>query len=972
MTKQGWDRLVANPSDYRGAGRFSLVAYSEFMPPPRIGRRPYGTSPPSPHNLENPFFWRVSEREEAFELQPGLLHIAREVLHVLENLEEAQPAQGISRAKLEGNCYWPEELAAAAGRLPHECYVLLLPLALSQTQDDKGRVRWTFFGSSEQGPDRAFWRSFYRAPGQERPSEFAADFFRRLLATAFDEPPERLTDLRHAGLRILPGSGEAVCASWRQDPLPSWTEPLLFDERQSLASVRYLLTFRPFGTLPKSVRTAYLRGEIHLLPFPGSLIFWGAPPYLILQKELPLAMQIPLLNVLDRHEAPRGLRILQSGWMHEPHPDLPEPDLEKGKLRNTYRRTHRWARVARHEDELGVEGKEDRLAHVLFSTEPRDIGLYDKPMARNAEIWTDKYDLLLDGPYADRDALLRAAEELQRGGQFGYRFFFPPMEVGKYRVFWQRPLVAFRDRKTGEARMLEDAPVGYFTAYRQGQRDLSRSVELWPELQNRPEYSALVEGYSEVYAHRDHQIALNAEKLLEAHELFSGEALPYDFARQLVNIPKDQSLEQWLGEVAEWRSSSGEGPLVHRRLRRIILPFRDPVLQPWPEPLTFPRTATRAFELAFWRTIERLSAGNFLNKDNADCIDEPVTQTMLKHKRRDLDRLGDHLLAYYRKTIAKSKMQGKALAGDLPFSWQTDFDFPWMHGWRKNQPAETAERNLLVMIPGRDRRRAVIMADHYDTAYMEDIYYPERGGKLARLAAAGADDNHSATATLMLAAPIFLELSRAGKLGCDVWLVHLTGEEFPSDCMGARHLAQALVEGSLRLRQENGKSRDLSKVRIEGVFVLDMIAHNNDHARDIFQISPGMSCESFRLAMEAHSANMIWNAAVEKWNQSAERHDRPRGRRSADGESIPAIAAFPRLHGEIRPPRDPRSSLYNTDGQIFSDAGVPVVLFMENYDINRTGYHDTHDNMTNIDLDYGAAVSAIAIESVARAAFDRS
>jgi hypothetical protein len=63
-----------------------------------------------------------------------------------------------------------------------------------------------------------------------------------------------------------------------------------------------------------------------------------------------------------------------------------------------------------------------------------------------------------------------------------------------------------------------------------------------------------------------------------------------------------------------------------------------------------------------------------------------------------------------------------------------------------------------------------------------------------------------------------------------------------------------------------------------------------------------------------------------------------------------------------------RSSLFNTDGQIFSDAGVPVVLFMENYDINRVGYHDTHDTMSNIDLDYGAAVAAIAIESVARAA----
>jgi hypothetical protein len=47
---------------------------------------------------------------------------------------------------------------------------------------------------------------------------------------------------------------------------------------------------------------------------------------------------------------------------------------------------------------------------------------------------------------------------------------------------------------------------------------------------------------------------------------------------------------------------------------------------------------------------------------------------------------------------------------------------------------------------------------------------------------------------------------------------------------------------------------------------------------------------------------------------------------------------------------------------------IPVVLFMENYDINRTEYHGTHDNMSIIDLDYGSAVAAIAIEGVGRIA----
>ena len=74
------------------------------------------------------------------------------------------------------------------------------------------------------------------------------------------------------------------------------------------------------------------------------------------------------------------------------------------------------------------------------------------------------------------------------------------------------------------------------------------------------------------------------------------------------------------------------------------------------------------------------------------------------------------------------------------------------------------------------------------------------------------------------------------------------------------------------------------------------------------------------------------------------------------------------MHGEVRLSEDPRSTLFNTDGQGFSDIGVPVVLFMENYDIDRVGYHDTHDTMNLIDLDYGSALAAITIETVARAA----
>ena len=94
---------------------------------------------------------------------------------------------------------------------------------------------------------------------------------------------------------------------------------------------------------------------------------------------------------------------------------------------------------------------------------------------------------------------------------------------------------------------------------------------------------------------------------------------------------------------------------------------------------------------------------------------------MLPYRERHLDRLGDVLLAYYEKKITAAQMSGKALAGEMPFRWRTDLDYSWMGGWRKSEDAE-AEGNLLVVIPGRNRREAVIMADHYDTAYMEDKF----------------------------------------------------------------------------------------------------------------------------------------------------------------------------------------------------------------------------------------------------------
>jgi hypothetical protein len=987
MPASGWNQLIPPSTVFRGQGRFPIDAYSEFMPPPRLGWKPYAPEPPDPQlfDLDDPWGWHVTEYEEHHELQPGLTQVACQVVHRIWHLLHGDRAHAPPTRLLTDNLAWPEDLAKQIGKLDHDRCVLLLPLALSRTLDDKGRVLWTLCGGSEQGPAKAFWKSFQVGPGTPATENQGPEFLCHLLRTVYREAVETVADLKKIGFRILP-QGDPIENFWEEDSLPEWTQPLLLKDPPNLSGVKYLLTFRFFSHLPENVRQSYLKGKLHLLPTPPSLMFWGSPYYLQLHRELPLGLQVPLLYIVARHRAPHGLRVPQSGVMSVPDPHDTHPPAQHELLRNTYKRTHRWDKILRDQDELELLQREHPLLHVLFSSIPDDLDLYDKPMARNAQIWTLDGHLLLDGPCATPEELKHAMRTVEAGGLFGYRFHFPAMRVGTHAVYWHRPLAAYRCPDKQVPILLNPAPLGYFTAYptavprfpakktrtseeivrasyRIHRQALETPIELWPRLLQRPLAMAALPLCHE--SGKAPITAGNIRKLTQAVGFRGHRPLPRNLARHILTLSHDETLEQWLASLPP-NLVEGVQALIEAEAKPLSRRPGAKVPDSW----TFAQTAKRGFELSYWKTIAALSEGKYLNKNNADCVRDASTQRELPYFDRQLDALGDYLLSYYDSQIAKAKLKGKARAGSLPLWWRTDFDFSWMGGWLLNQH-NPAERNLLVVIPGRDRGRAVIMADHYDTAYMADRYEKQSGGKGARLAACGADDNHSATAALMLAAPIFLRMSKAGQLGCDIWLVHLTGEEFPADCLGARHLTQALVEGKLVLNATDGKKDDLSKVRIHGLYVSDMIAHNNDRDRNVFQIAPGTSRASLWLAEQAQIATEIWNESVPVWNQGPDRRGRPPGRRSPHGAAIPEIAPHLALQGQVRPAIDPRSTLYNTDGQIFSDAGVPAVLFMENYDINRTGYHDTHDTMENIDLDYGAALAAIVIESVARAAIEK-
>ncbi|MGD0750563.1 MAG: M28 family peptidase [Anaerolineales bacterium] len=962
----GWHRLVEGYPWYNRAGAFPLPAYSEFMPAPQLGQLPAGTIDDSLFSEADPFGWAISELEEEYQLKPGLEWIARHIMSHVVKLGQGLPdsfIEGHKKSNLQDNPFWPPELdlAARAGTLGHERYVSILPMALSPTQDDKGRLLWTFFGGSEQGPEAVFWKSFFTSPEQELPAEAFTGFISRLLSEVYQEqiisPPSRLLDL---GFRILPTE-----AALTNTPFPAWAGEFLVDDNATWDKLRYLLTFRPFSLLPPQVRANYLAGRLHLLPFPGSLVFWGMPTYGSLQKELPLAGQIPLLRLVPRRAGAEGVRVPQSGWLHEPHPDVNPAEIQKELLLPQYTRSHRWDRNRRSDDELALNPRLEKIARVLFSTDLEVMGLYDKPMARNCQLWTRNFELLLDGPNAKPEELKKAEAAILAGGLFGYRFQFPAARVGQHEVYWHRPVLAYVSA-SGEIRLLPDTPLGVLTAYEKGRPELHAPVELWPRLQKRPLYSSALSGFHNPHDHYLHQTPLNLVSLLDAWHALGERPLPDSFARHLLWISKEMTLQEWQAAVQASAIDENQARRMQTALQSLLEELGQAA--PFPEPLTYPFTANRQFEIAYWNDIKTLAEGEYRNKDNADCVQNPASSGQPPCTLRDLDRLGDYLIARHRASIQQAGMDGRAFCGELPFRWKTDFAFPLYGGWKSNQENLQHERDILVVIPGKDHSKAVVLADHYDTAYMEDLYDKARGGTGARASAAGADDNHSASAVLLQAAPIYLKLAREGRLEKDIWLLHLTGEEFPADCLGARHFCQAVIENQLKLIQDGKEAIDLSATQVAGVFLMDMIAHNRDNDRNIFQISPGRTPQSLQLALQAHLANMAWNGAVVGWNESPERKACGPGRRSPDGIQIPETAAHPSLFGEIRTKDDPQSSLFNTDGQIFSDVGIPVVLFMENYDINRSGYHDTKDTLENIDLDYGAALAAIAIETCAQAA----
>ncbi|HTO59563.1 MAG TPA: hypothetical protein VMJ74_17305, partial [Pseudomonadales bacterium] len=257
----GWRALTDGFPWFVGAGRFALPAYSEFMPPPRLGRTLCGELDTTLFDESDPYGWRIGEVEEAHQLRNGMHDVATEVMnHLIRFAKDTSTVHvgGPDARNLKGNPFWSDELTQHAAELARRRHVLLLALSLSKTQNDRGRLHWTLFGASEQGPERAFWRSFYVDPETERPARSSRAAIGVLLTQVFGETASDAESLYRAGFRILPAKLERRYPQWATNELPTWTKRFVVDDDAQFGRIRYLLTFRPFSDLPAAARRAYL------------------------------------------------------------------------------------------------------------------------------------------------------------------------------------------------------------------------------------------------------------------------------------------------------------------------------------------------------------------------------------------------------------------------------------------------------------------------------------------------------------------------------------------------------------------------------------------------------------------------------------------------------------------------------------------------------------------------------------------
>jgi len=258
---------------------------------------------------------------------------------------------------------------------------------------------------------------------------------------------------------------------------------------------------------------------------------------------------------------------------------------------------------------------------------------------------------------------------------------------------------------------------------------------------------------------------------------------------------------------------------------------------------------------------------------------------------------------HYEKKI-KSKIPGLSIELDH-FMWQ-----------------KIPEANLIVKIPGtlpRDKNRPIIFVDHVDKAIAEDHYAKTN----EKITTGGADDNGTATAAELMASEIYAERYLEKPPAHDIWLFHITGEEYPGSSLGARHqVGRMLKQGQM----------------ITGVIDMDMLGHHPEHSKR-FQINPGPTAGSWKIAQAILNASQIHAA---RWTPI------------------------------VRLPYSRKGYDTQTDGEVFRLVGYDHVTSNEDKGLNhRRGdknYHELGDESSLLDIPYASDHVKTLIEAAAELA----
>ena len=338
-------------------------------------------------------------------------------------------------------------------------------------------------------------------------------------------------------------------------------------------------------------------------------------------------------------------------------------------------RSHRWQRIARDQSPKEATKFEDQVSIALFSTDPDDLGLYGKPMARNAQIWNEDYALILDGPRATPLEIARASATVRGGGRSGYRFYYPPMRAGEREIFWHLPLVARLGAGGAAAEIWDGPPLARLRPGRGAGRvprppaDRARSAAArpGPATWRRPSWSAPSRG---ARASSPPTTSRSCSRFASC----SATRCPLRSRARWSTPPStNRSTPGW----TPWPKLGGgdgkakPGARCAALLERVVGPDGAGA-RPLDAGLTFGGTHTRAFEEKLWKTIAGLAEGEFRMKETADGVTVNKGKTggpaakaarLELAQRRDLERLGDHLHERYRALIEAHQMTGRAAGG---------------------------------------------------------------------------------------------------------------------------------------------------------------------------------------------------------------------------------------------------------------------------------------------------------------------